>query len=150
MAGGNIWAISKRQDCVAGSSAHAEIIAASAVANEVTWTCGLADEIHHPQLSPVHLNMDNSAVYSLSRDFASCSKTRHIPRRQFAVREKQHKKIVNTVKVDTSDNYADMFTKVLTRVPFERFTKFLLNMAHVGATAVRPRNSAIGSSSADR
>ena len=150
MAGGNIWAISKRQDCVAGSSAHAEIIAASTVANEVSWTCGLADEIHHPQLSPVHFNMDNSAVYSLSRDFASCSKTRHIPRRQFAVREKQHKKIVNTVKVDTSDNYADMFTKVLTRIPFERFTKFLLNMAHVGATAVRPRNSAIGSSSADR
>ena len=149
MAGGNIWAISKRQDCVAGSSAHAEIIAASTVANEISCACGLADEIHHPQLSPVRLHMDNSAVYSLSRDYASSSKTRHIPRRQFAVREKQHNSVIDTVKIDTTDNYADMFTKVLIRVPFERFTKFLLNIAHVGANVVRPRNSAIGSSSVD-
>ena len=67
MAGGNIWAISKRRDCVAGSSAHAEIIAASTVANKVSWTCGLADEIHHPQLSPVQLHMDNSEAMSLAR-----------------------------------------------------------------------------------
>ena len=64
-------------------------------------------------------------------------------KRLFAVRELQHQSVVDTDKVDTSDNYADVFTKVQTRVPFERFIRFLLNLAHVGAQVVRPRGSVV-------
>ena len=36
--------------------------------------------------------------------------------------------MVTVVKVDTVDNPADVFTKILTRQPFEKFRKFVLNL----------------------
>ena len=84
------------------------------------------------------MHMDNSAVLSLSRDFASSNKTWHIERRHFMVREYQHKGFINTVKVATADNWADVFTKNLTRVPFERFIRGIMNLARIGAVLIRP------------
>ena len=86
--------------------------------------------------------MDNSAVYSLSRDFTSCSKTRHIERRHFSVRDAQLSGILDTVKVASADNWSDFFTKVLPRGSFELNVRRLMNLARVGITIVRPRSAA--------
>ena len=99
----------------------------------------LSAELGLVQHKPTRLHMDNSAVVSLSRDFASSSRTRHIPRRQFQVRELQHKGEITTVKVATQDNWSDVFTKILTRVPFEKFIRPLMNLVRLGATVVRPK-----------
>ena len=131
LAGGNIWSMSKRQDCVAGSSTHAEIVAASTVANEVVWAAGLLDELGLEQLEPVVIYMDNSAVYNLSRDFASSSKSRHIERRHFIVRAYQHSRHVETRKIPTANNWADLFTKLHTRIPFEKFTRAIMNLVRL-------------------
>ena len=123
--------MSKRQDCVAGSSTHAEIVAASTVANEAVWAAGLLEEIGLPQLEPIVIYMDNSAVYNLSRDFASSSKTRHIERRHFIVRAYQHSRHVETRKIPTANNWADLFTKLHTRIPFEKFTRAIMNLVRL-------------------
>ena len=143
LAGGNIWAMSKRQDCTAGSSTHAEMIAASAVANETLWMRGLLDEVNVPQLEPTRIFMDNSGVLALSRDFASSSKTRHIERKHFAVRDSQSKGFINTIKVASADNWADLFTKVHTRQPFEKFIRSIMNIARVGLTISKPIDTAL-------
>ena len=72
---------------------------------------GLCEELGLPQLEPTVVYLDNSAVYNLSRDFSSSSKSRHIARRHFIVREYQHKRDVETRRVPTVDNWADLFTK---------------------------------------
>ena len=143
-AGGNIFAVSKRQDCAAGSSTHAEIVAASTIANEAVWLRGLLEEVLRPQRSPTPLFMDNSAVYSLSRDFSSSSKTRHIARRHFVVREHQHQASIDTRRVATQDNWSDLFTKLHTRVPFERMIHHIMNIVRAGCTVVRPRSVRFG------
>ena len=43
--GASVLAVSRRQDCVTGSSTHAEIVAASTVSNDVLWSSGLYREI---------------------------------------------------------------------------------------------------------
>ena len=84
--------------------------------------------------------MDNSAVYSLSRDFTSCSKTRHIERRHFAVRDAQLADIVDTTRVPSAENWSDFFTKILPRGPFELNVRRLMNLIKVGVTVARPRS----------
>ena len=79
--------------------------------------------------------MDNSAVYSLSRDFTSCSKTRHIERRHFTVREAQLMGEITTTKVASADNWSDFFTKVLSRGSFELNARRLMNLARVAISA---------------
>ena len=43
-------------------------------------------------------------------------------------------------KVGTADNLADMFTKVLDRVPFEKLRKLTMNILVRSATLVSPRS----------
>ena len=131
--------MSKRQDCTACASTHAELIAASTVANEVVWHRGLLDELGLPQHSPTVIYMDNAAVYSLSRDFASNAKSRHIERRHFIVRGYQHRGAINTRQIPTANNWADLFTKLHTRVPFEKFTRAIMNLARLSIAVVQPR-----------
>ena len=138
--------MSKRQKCLAGSSTHAEIVSASTIANEAVWFRGFLDENGLPQHAPTPLHMDNSAVYALSRDFSSCVRTRHIERRHFGVRELQHRKEIETVKVASEDNWSDLFTKVHTRVPFEGMIRKIMNLVRVGVTIIKVRSSLRASS----
>ena len=62
LAGGSIDAKSKRQDCVAGSSTHAEIVAASSTSNDVEWGRGISSEFGLPQDEPTPIMVDNSNV----------------------------------------------------------------------------------------
>ena len=45
LAGASTLAVSRRQDCVTGSSTHAEVVAASTMSNEMMWSMGLYREI---------------------------------------------------------------------------------------------------------
>ena len=42
-------------------------------------------------------------------------------------------------KVHTDDNLADMFTKVLDRIPFDKLRKLMMNLLVRSATMVMPR-----------
>ena len=42
-------------------------------------------------------------------------------------------------KVGTDDNLADMFTKVLDRVPFEKFRRLVMNVLATGVQYLAPR-----------
>ena len=94
LAGGPIHASSRRQDCTAGSTTEAEIIAASSAANEIIHFRGLAFDLRLEQLQPTECDIDNSSCVNVAEDYASSNRTRHIARRHMRVREATHRGIM--------------------------------------------------------
>ena len=83
-------AISRKQDCITGSTTHAEIIAASTNSNDVVWARGYLGEIGLPQDDdPTIFNVDAANVITLVHNFISSKLTRHITRRESIVRERE-------------------------------------------------------------
>ena len=128
LAGASVQATSRKQDCVSGSSTHAEIIAASTNSNDVVWARGYLSEIGLPQDDPSEFNVDAANVITLVHNFIASKLTRHITRRECIVREREADKTLAVNKVPTADNLADMFTKALGRDPFTKLRQLVINI----------------------
>ena len=139
-------ATSRKQDCVSGSSTHAEIIAASTNSNDVVWARGYLAEIGLPQDEPSEFNVDAANVITLVHNFIASKLTRHITRRECIVRERETDKTLAVNKVPTADNLADMFTKALDRDPFTKLRKLVMNIMIMGVKAPVPRARRIAAS----
>ena len=149
LAGGSTQASSRKQDCTATSSTHAEIIAASANSNDVVWSRGYLGEIGLPQDDePTIFNVDAANVITLVHNFIASKATRHITRRECVVREREADGTLAVTKVDTLDNLADLFTKALARDPFTRLKKLIMNVLAHGVVAPVPRARRIAASRA--
>eukprot|EP00965_Chrysotila_dentata_P113322 3744808-Pleurochrysis_carterae.AAC.1 len=81
------WA-SKKQPTAALSSCEAEIVAASEAAKEAVYLRALFDELNVPSEQPTALYMDNTLAIDLAYNPEHHSRTRHIDRRHFFVRER--------------------------------------------------------------
>ena len=133
LAGGPIHASSRRQDCTAGSTTEAEIIAASSASNEIIHFRGLAFDLRLEQLQPTECDIDNSSCVNVAEDYASSNRTRHIARRHMRVREATHRGIMRVRLVASADNIADFFTKVLEKFLFQKHRRVIMNLvAKVG------------------
>ena len=139
LAGGSVCAQSRRQDCVTGSSTHAEIVAASSNSNDLLWSRGLCEELGLPQAEPTLLKVDAQNVLTIATNFVSSKQTRHINRRELIVRERDIEGHLKIDKVPTEDNLADMLTKVLDRVPFEKLRRGVMNLLASGVWFLSPR-----------
>ena len=140
LAGATVQAMSRKQDCVSGSTTHAEIIAASANSNDVVWARGYLGEIGLPQDDePTIFNVDAANVITLVHNFIASKMTRHITRRECVVRGREADRTLAVTKVPTADNLADMFTKSLDRDPFTKLRKLVLNILVKGILAPVPR-----------
>ena len=128
LAGGPIHASSRRQDCTAGSTTEAEIIAASSASNEIIHFRGLAFDLRLEQLQPTECDIDNSSCVNVAEDYASSNRTRHIARRHMRVREATHRGIMRVRLVASADNIADFFTKVLEKFLFQKHRRVIMNL----------------------
>ena len=72
------------------------------------------------------LNADNKGANDLAHDYTKSSRSRHIQRRWFKIREFIHKLTVKVKQVPTIDNISDFFTKVLDRRTFEKFRDIIM------------------------
>ena len=64
-----------------------------------------------------------------ARGFTSASNSRHVDRKLFKMRELRGAGRVNVRHIPGETNPADLFTKILTRQPFEKHRKTVLNLA---------------------
>ena len=128
-----------RQECITGSSTHAEFFAASSNSNDVLWARGFLEEIGLRQATPTPFYVDAKNVLTLVHNLISSKLTRHISRRELIVREREVSEDVQVVKVASEDNVADMLTKALDRVPYVKLHKLLMNIVVRVGTAVMPR-----------
>ena len=80
----------------------------------------VAEEIGIPFPKPFKLQMDNDAAKCFAEDTVSKSKLKHIDARQEWVKILRDREICTPVHVDSADNLADIFTKILSTEVFER------------------------------
>ncbi|KAH9770122.1 Integrase catalytic domain-containing protein [Citrus sinensis] len=100
------------QHVVALSTTEAEYTAASAAVKEALWLKGLISELGISQ-KVVDIHCDSSSAIYLSRNLAHHKKTKHIDIKLHFIRNVISKGVVKMVKIHTSNNLADMLTKVV-------------------------------------
>jgi len=105
------------------SSGAAEICAAAnATCSILALSCS-TDEMGISFPSPVDLQMDNSTAEVFVDDTAHKTKTKHIDVRQKWAQTLRDKNILRPVHVDTKDNAADLFTKILGKQETHRLSR---------------------------
>jgi hypothetical protein len=113
---------------VALSSCEAEIMAASEAAKEAIFLSRFLSELGHGSTEPVEMGMDNQAAIAISYNPEMHSRTKHIDRRHFFVRECVENMQLRVPFVKTVDNLADFFTKPLPKVQFFKMRDALMNV----------------------
>jgi hypothetical protein len=93
---------------------------------EGVWLIHLFDELGWERPAVPSLREDNQQVIRLSEIGLSGTKTKHVALSYWFVHDVVKKQTLNLVYVDTKLNVADIFTKGLTRIPFERHASALV------------------------
>jgi hypothetical protein len=125
LCGGTIDTESHRQDCVASSTCHAEMIALSTIAKGVIHLRALLNELGHPQ-NTTTIYTDSEACDAIADNFGTTKKTRHVDAAHFLFQEYQEKGLIDVTYVPGTDQWADILTKPLPKGKFIRCRDFLL------------------------
>ena len=108
------WA-SKKQPTIALSSMEAELVAATEAAKEAVYLDSFVKELGCTsiQSQPIHLSVDNKAAIDSSYNPENHSRSRHIERKHYFIRELVEMGRIVVPYVNSADNLADFFTKPL-------------------------------------
>lgn len=112
-----VWS-SKRQSTVSLSTTEAEFIAANEASREAIWLRKLLSDIGRKCVGPTTLLMDNQSAIKLTRNPEFHCRSKHIDVRYQFICEKVRDGLIDTIYVNTNDQYADVFTKALSFVKF--------------------------------
>ncbi|GJU00031.1 putative RNA-directed DNA polymerase [Tanacetum coccineum] len=104
---------SKKQNTLSKSSAEAEYRALASVTSEVTWILKILKDLQCNDLLPVDLFCDSNSAIKIAANPVFHERTKHLEIDLHFVREKFLNGVVKTVKVDTANQIADIFTKGL-------------------------------------
>ncbi|KAK2364020.1 putative mitochondrial protein [Trifolium repens] len=110
---------SKKQNCVALSTAEAEYIAAGSSCSQLVWMKQMLKEYNVEQ-NALTLYCDNMSAINISKNPVQHSKTKHIDIRHHYIRDLVENKVVTLEHVGTKEQVADIFTKALDAVQFEK------------------------------
>jgi hypothetical protein len=140
LAGGPISWSSQRQRTVATSTMDAEYNAAAEAAKEAVWIRNFINDLRIPgvHIDTVPLYIDNNSALKLTRNPEFHSRSKHIDVKHHFVREKVEEGVINTQRVNTKDNLADIFTKPLPR-PTHEDVVHRLNLSLGGDTETPDR-----------
>ncbi|KAK2428549.1 putative mitochondrial protein [Trifolium repens] len=110
---------SKKQNCVALSTAEAEYVAVGSSCSQLVWMKQMLKEYDVEQ-DALTLYCDNMSAINISKNPVQHSKTKHIDIRHHYIRDLVENKIVILEHVGTKEQIADIFTKALDAVQFEK------------------------------
>jgi hypothetical protein len=123
----------KLQSSVALSTCEAELMALSATMQEAIWIRRLLTDLHFPGHElPMALKEDNQGALALVRDHRFSERCKHMAIRYFFAREQIEQGNFTVDYCPTADMLADIFTKALPRVVFQRL-RDLLGMKDLAA-----------------
>lgn len=117
---------SQLQKCVVTSSTEAEYVAGSQSVKEMVWLKKLMSDLHI-KCETTTLHMDNQSAIRLVKNPEFHKRTKHIDVMYHFIREKFTGGFFELNYVPTDDQIADIFTKALSRVKFEKF-RSLMNL----------------------
>ena len=119
---------SKKQTSVALSSCEAELMAGSEAAKEAVYLRRYQEEFGYMDPLPTRLSMDNQAGIAIAYNPELHTKTKHIARRHFFIRELVEEQRISVPFVKTVDNWADFFTKALKPKHFTAMRNAIMNI----------------------
>lgn len=124
-AGGPISWCSRKQSVIALSSTEAEYIAASECCKELMYLKSLLEELLNESI-PVELNIDNQSAIALIKNGIINKRSKHIDVRFRYIHELVRDGVVKIKYCPTNKQLADIFTKPLNIVKFNKYAKQLL------------------------
>ena len=121
MCGGAICAKSKRQRLVATSTAEAELIQLNTTAKQGVWLRLLREQLGMDVSSPMVLMEDNAAAQRIAETGRRSQRSKHFRVREFWINNEKVKDKTFIIKhCPTTEMVADIMTKPLSKVPFEK------------------------------
>jgi hypothetical protein len=123
MNGGCISWRSKRQPTVAMSTTESEYMALSEATQEAIWLKALLQELKHFHQPSVILHEDNQGCIAISKNPEHHKRTKHIDIKYHFIREKVEDKTLDVKYCKTDEMVADILTKAIPKVQFQKFTK---------------------------
>ncbi len=122
VSGGAVSWRSKKQTCVALSTCEAEYIATCLAAKEAVWLARLLKDIHYTNaVSPITIGVDNNGAIDTAYNSSTNRRNKHIDLVYHYVRDCTAENKISIVHCDTSEQPADIFTKPLDRIKFQKF-----------------------------
>lgn len=121
--GGIVSWSSREQTCVALSTTEAELIALCEAAKECIWLKRIITEIGQILTEPITIYEDNTSCQKLILNSNNSNRTKHIDIRYYFVKDLINKKIMNCTYCPSDDMLADIFTKPLNNIKFDKFRK---------------------------
>lgn len=120
-----LWKAQK-QGNVTKSSTYAEYVALSEAVTEVTYLVGVCEQLLPLELiRPVCIFEDNLGTVCIANLGNFTKKSKHIEVHYHFVHEAVQSGLISVVKVNSSDNLADIFTKTLSKSVFVNFRNLL-------------------------
>lgn len=110
---------SKKQSCVALSTAESEYIAAAATAQELVNLKGLSKHLNNN--CDALLLVDNIGAISMSKSYENSKRTKHIDIRAHFLKDIVERSVISIEYVNFNVNLADLMTKSLCKEKFENF-----------------------------
>ena len=120
MGGAAISWRSKRQACVALSTAEAEYMALASAAQEALWLRQLLSDLKNKPTSPTLILEDNQAAICLAKNPQFHGRAKHIDIKYHFVREQVASGNIAVKYCRSEDMLADMLTKGLSYEPFTK------------------------------
>ncbi|GKE01593.1 hypothetical protein Tco_1389576 [Tanacetum coccineum] len=102
---------SKKQNILSKSSTGAEYRAFASVTSEVIWILKFLKDLKIKNLLPVDLHCDSNSAIKIAVNLVFHERTKHFEIDLHFVREKVLKGVVKSVKVDSVNQIANVFTK---------------------------------------
>ena len=127
LAGSPVSWSSRRQRTVAMSTCEAEYVAGYKATQEIIWIQNMINDLRIKALEATStpLLIDNNAALKLTRNPELHDRTKHIELKYHFLREMTLSGRINTRKVGTKDNLADLLTKPLPRDAHENLVNGL-------------------------
>ena len=145
LAGAAVTSVSRRQHCITMSSCEAELVALADAAIELIHIVLVLNFLGYETPDAIDVQTDSKAAYDLCHRFTSAQNSRHVDRKLFKMRELRGAGRVTIKHLPGENNPADLFTKILSRQPFEKHRKTVLNTS--GDADIESRLKPSGSAS---
>jgi hypothetical protein len=109
---------SKKQNSIALSTTEAEYIAAAACCSQLLWLKQQLED-YGVKLDTLEIKCDNTSAINVSKNPVHHSRTKHIDVRHHFLRDHVEKGNIMLTHCRTEEQLADIFTKGLSRLPFQ-------------------------------
>lgn len=117
--------VSQKQRCVALSSCDAEFMAATAAACQGVWLGNLLSQITDVKCFPIEIFVDNRSAIDLAKNPVFHGRSKHIDIRYHFIRGCVERGEIIIKHVNTGEQRADVLTKAMTAVKFEKMRSLL-------------------------